>query len=581
MQKRIIAFLAVFALVACFALPGKSSANSNVERISGEDRIGTAIEVSKEAWPGQLSTSQKAVILTRSDMPYDALASSGLVGVTQAPILLTSPNSLDARVEKEMNRLQAKKVYILGGTDAISPAIERELKQNYSVVRLEGSNRYSTAEAINKAAGLDDSSTAIVVNGNTVADSLSASSVAAMKHYPIYLTTNTKAPSLPTSVRTVYLLGGESVLSDNVKRTLENQGKNVHRLHGEDRFETNLAINNKFFSSNNSYIVVRGTSTQSNREDYPDAVAASVLSVRQNAPIVLSHHSTVVSEVEAYLKNKAEKIMVLGGEEALPSNIISSYQGKKQAEEVSLGTAIVTAYPSLNVRTAPSLSGTKIGALPKNTEVTIYGFEGDWVKIKYDGQYAYVHGYYLLMKTSDVLKGLTLVVDPGHGDHDPGASRGNLLEKDINLDVSIYLEKMLRQAGANVIMTRKDDTFIKLEERPQIANRNNADAFISVHTNSGPEAAHGIETYWYSKYSSAESKALAESIQKRLVEVTNARDRGVKHASFAVIRESTMAGVLVEVGFLSNNEEYKLLLSQSYREKLAEGIYQGVIDFYK
>ncbi|MCA0988730.1 N-acetylmuramoyl-L-alanine amidase [Guptibacillus algicola] len=580
LQKRIILFLAVIALLVGISLPSETSANGNMDRISGQDRISTAIEVSKKSWPTQLTTSEKAVILTRADMPYDALASSGLVGVKQAPILLTNPTHLDDRVEKEMDRLNAKKVYILGGTAAISSGIENNLKQRYSVTRLEGSNRFSTAEAINKAAGLDNSTTAIVVNGQTVADALSASSVAAIKQYPIYLTTKTKTPSLPSSIKKVYLVGGESVLTNSVKTSLEQQGKSVTRLYGDDRFQTNLAINKAFFSSSSSYLVVRGTSTQNDREDYPDAVAASGLSKKLSAPIVLSHHSTVVSEVESYLKSNAKSIKVLGGEGALPSKVVGSYESKQATEEVALGTAVVTA-SSLNVRTAPTTAGTRIGALPRHSEVAIYGFEGDWVKIKYSGQYAYVHGAYLLMKTSDVLNGLTIVVDPGHGDHDPGASRGNLLEKDINLDVSTYLEKKLKQAGANVVMTRRDDTFIELGDRSKMANKIDADSFISVHTNSGPEAAHGIETYWYSKYSSAESKALAESIQKRLIEVTNARDRGVKHASFSVVRESTMAAVLVEVGFLSNNEEYKLLLSQSYREQLADGIYQGVIDYYK
>ncbi|WP_283152920.1 N-acetylmuramoyl-L-alanine amidase [Guptibacillus hwajinpoensis] len=581
MRSKILTFImAVLLIFTGMSFPEKTSASGEIERISGANRIDTALEISKKVSPDKLATAEKAVILTRSDMPFDALASSGLAGVKQAPILLTGSSKLDDKVSDELARLGAKKVYILGGTTAISQGIENELKRTYTVARVEGSNRYETANAINKASGLDQSSTAIVVNGNQVADSLSASSVAAMKNYPIYLTTETKAPSLPSSIKTVYVIGGNAVLSDAVITKLEQQGKKVIRLAGDDRFLTNIAVNKAFFSSNSSYILARGISVQQDKEDYPDAVAAAPLAEKFNAPVVLAHNARPIPDVQTYLYQNASSLMVLGGEAAIPSSIVDSYKMKDKVEEVVLETGIVTA-SSLNVRTSPEMNGTRIGALPRNAEVDIYGYSGDWAKIKYQGQIAYVHSGYLILKSSNLLNNLTIVVDAGHGDHDPGASNGKLLEKDINLDVALYLEKKLKSAGANVVMTRRDDSFLELRERSNIANNLNADAFISVHTNAASEAAHGIETYWYDKYSSAESKALAESIQKRLIEVTEASNRGVKNQSFSVIRESRMASVLVEVGFLTNNEEYKLLLTQSYREELADGIYQGVLDYYK
>ncbi|PFG11864.1 N-acetylmuramoyl-L-alanine amidase [Bacillus sp. es.036] len=581
MRKKLFTLImAVILLFTGISFPEKTSASNDVERISGANRIETAIEISKKVSPGKLTTTEKAVILTRADMPFDALASSGLAGVKQAPILLTGSTKLDSNVANELERLGARKIYILGGTGAISQDVENQLKQKYTVSRLKGSDRFETANAINQAAGLDQTSTAIIVNGMQVADSLSASSVAAIKHYPIYLSTVSKAPKLPSSIKTVYLIGGSSVVSEDVRSQLEQLGKKVVRLSGKDRFQTNIAVNEAFFASSSSYILARGTSVLADQEDYPDAVAAASLAKKLDAPVVLAHDVKPISDVQTYLHQHASSLMVLGGEGALSSSIVNSYKMKEQVEEVVLETGIVTA-SSLNVRTSPEMSGTKIGALPRNAEVAIYGYAGDWAKIKYQGQVAYIHSGYLLLQSSDSLNNLTIVVDAGHGDHDPGASNGNLLEKDINLDVSLYLEKKLKSAGANVVMTRRDDTFLELRERSTIANNLNADAFISVHTNAASEAAHGIETYWYDKYSSAESKALAESIQKRLIEVTEANNRGVKNQSFSVIRESKMASVLVEVGFLTNNEEYKLLLTQEYREELAEGIYQGVLDYYK
>ncbi|MCA0992331.1 N-acetylmuramoyl-L-alanine amidase [Guptibacillus hwajinpoensis] len=579
-NKLFTLIMAIILIFTGISFPEKTSASNDVERISGANRIETAIEISKKVSPGKLTTAEKAVILTRADMPFDALASSGLAGVKQAPILLTGSTKLDSNVAKELERLGARKIYILGGMGAISQDVENQLKQKYTVSRLKGSDRFETANAINQAAELDQTSTAIIVNGMQVADSLSASSVAAIKHYPIYLSTVSKAPKLPSSIKTVYLIGGSSVVSEDVRTQLEQQGKKVVRLSGKDRFQTNIAVNEAFFASSSSYILARGTSVLADQEDYPDAVAAASLAEKFDAPVVLAHDVKPITDVQTYLFQNASSLMVLGGEGALSSNIVNSYKMKEQVEEVVLETGIVTA-SSLNVRTSPEMNGTKIGALPRNAEVAIYGYAGDWAKIKYQGQVAYVHSGYLLLQSSDSLNNLTIVVDAGHGDHDPGASNGKLLEKDINLDVSLYLEKKLKSAGANVVMTRRDDTFLELRERSTIANNLNADAFISVHTNAASEAAHGIETYWYDKYSSAESKALAESIQKRLIEVTEANNRGVKNQSFSVIRESKMASVLVEVGFLTNNEEYKLLLTQEYREELAEGIYQGVLDYYK
>jgi N-acetylmuramoyl-L-alanine amidase len=572
--------MAIILIFTGISFPEKTSASNDVERISGANRIETAIEISKKVSPGTLTTAEKAVILTRADKPFDALASSGLAGVKQAPILLTGSTVLDPNVAKELDRLGTKKIYILGGTTAISQGIENELKKKFTVSRLNGSDRFETANAVNQAAGLDRASTAIIVNGMKVADSLSASSVASIKNYPIYLSTVSKAPQLPSNIKTVYLIGGTTVLTEDVRSQLEEQGKKVVRLSGQDRFKTNIAVNKAFFTSSSSYILARGTTVQADKEDYPDAVAAASLAEKFDAPVVLAHDLKPISVVQTYVHQHATSLMVLGGEGALSSSIVNAYKMKEQAEEVVLETGIVTA-SSLNVRTSPEMSGTKIGALPRNAEVAIYGYAGDWAKIKYQGQVAYVHSGYLLLQSSDSLNNLTIVVDAGHGDHDPGASNGKLLEKDINLDVALYLEKKLKSAGANVVMTRRDDSFLELRERSTIANNLNADAFISVHTNAASEAAHGIETYWYDKYSSAESKALAESIQKRLIEVTEANNRGVKNQSFSVIRESKMASVLVEVGFLTNNEEYKLLLTQEYREELAEGIYQGVLDYYK
>ncbi|WP_298787581.1 peptidoglycan-binding protein [uncultured Marinococcus sp.] len=180
--------------------------------------------------------------------------------------------------------------------------------------------------------------------------------------------------------------------------------------------------------------------------------------------------------------------------------------------------------------------------------------------------------------SESAVAGKTIVVDAGHGDHDPGAQGNGLKEKDINLETSKYLASKLRAAGANVVMTRESDKYLSLSQRSSIANNAGADAFISIHTNAG--GGHGIETYWYSKYEGAESKELAEEIQSGIIRETSGRSRGVKQGNFHVIRETKVPSVLVEVGFIDNATEASYLKQSSYREKLAEGIYQGTNSYF-
>lgn len=179
------------------------------------------------------------------------------------------------------------------------------------------------------------------------------------------------------------------------------------------------------------------------------------------------------------------------------------------------------------------------------------------------------------------IKGKKIVVDPGHGGTDPGAVSNGIQEKELVLDIGLRVQKLLEEAGAEVIMTRTTDVFITLDERVRIANQNNANSFVSIHANASGETAHGTETYWNNSHSSKESKELAEVIQKKMIEKLGTRDRGVKEARFQVIRQSTMPSVLVEVGFITNKDEAKKMQTDDFRKKAAEAIFEGIVEYYK
>jgi N-acetylmuramoyl-L-alanine amidase len=190
----------------------------------------------------------------------------------------------------------------------------------------------------------------------------------------------------------------------------------------------------------------------------------------------------------------------------------------------------------------------------------------------------------------------TIVLDPGHGGRDHGATgAGGSTERWHTLDLAKRVEQRLKATGARVLLTRREDTMLSLEERVAYAKKNGADLFVSLHFNSGG-SARGIETYCLTPVGSASTASpglhkksteagnqfdnqnvwLAHCVQKSLLDATGAEDRGVRRAGFYVIREISCPAVLVEGGFLSNRAEEQKIRQPSYRESLADGIAEGI-----
>ncbi len=215
-----------------------------------------------------------------------------------------------------------------------------------------------------------------------------------------------------------------------------------------------------------------------------------------------------------------------------------------------------------------------------------------------------------------------VVIDAGHGGHDPGAMGSKITESEITLDVALRLEKLLKaEPGFEVVLTRSTDVFIPLEERTAIANRQQADLFLSIHVNSSrKKEAHGIETYHLNFASNPEAEAVAarenagaaqtmnhlpeivkaialnnkldesrdfahmvqESMVGRLKAPNgNMRDLGVKQAPFVVLIGAGMPSVLAEIGFINNQSEVALLRTGPYRQKVAEALFDAVKKYQK
>jgi N-acetylmuramoyl-L-alanine amidase len=172
-----------------------------------------------------------------------------------------------------------------------------------------------------------------------------------------------------------------------------------------------------------------------------------------------------------------------------------------------------------------------------------------------------------------------IVIDPGHGGIDPGAVGINgLQEIQVIFPISLRVTELLQQHGANVVLTRQDNRTLDLEPRVQLAERVNADMFVSIHANAismtRPDV-NGVETYYY--YSSG--REVAEFIQDSLLQATGMRDRGVKSARFYVLVNTSMPSTLVEVGFVTGAEDAPLLSDPLFRELLAHAIARGILEY--
>ncbi|MBW8862027.1 MAG: N-acetylmuramoyl-L-alanine amidase, partial [Acidobacteria bacterium] len=210
-----------------------------------------------------------------------------------------------------------------------------------------------------------------------------------------------------------------------------------------------------------------------------------------------------------------------------------------------------------------------------------------------------------------------IVIDPGHGGHDPGAKGKSVTEAELVLDIALRVEKLLEEVpGVDVILTRRTDDFVPLPERTAIANREGADLFLSIHANASPNAlAHGIETYFlnFATNTSAaavaarenaastlamgempdiikaialnnkvdESRDFASHVQRAMLERLRAsnktvKDLGVKQAPFVVLIGATMPSVLAEISFVTNPQEARLLKGNAYRQKIAESLFNAI-----
>ncbi len=173
--------------------------------------------------------------------------------------------------------------------------------------------------------------------------------------------------------------------------------------------------------------------------------------------------------------------------------------------------------------------------------------------------------------------GVKIVVDPGHGGYDTGASYGGFEEKDVNLVISEKLKQSLEEAGITVFLTRDNDSFLSLAERVEITNSIKPDVFISIHGNAliSSRVIRGVETYYWT----SQSHKLAYFVHRSILNNINIPDHFIRKAQFYVIRHTSVPAVLAELGFLSSRDDRKLLTDSTTQDKYAKALTEAILKF--
>lgn len=349
--KKILLMLLISVLVIYNMTPLSYGSNLT-QRLAGDDRYSTAIEISRHGWQ---QAAENVVLATGEDFP-DALCAAPLARQLNAPILLTGKSSLDPRVESEIKRLGAKNIFIIGGQGVISKTIEEKLaSQGLTVKRLYGNDRYETSLAVAKYSGAVFSKEIVIATGDDFPDALSIAAIAAKKAMPIILTYKSALPEKvkeyinEQGITKAYIIGGTGVISESIKDSLPAP----YRISGKDRYATNLAVIREFAGDLDFTYTYLATGNY-----YPDALAGSALAPGTSSPIILVD-STSQQDVKELLQDKytgIREVKVLGGEGVVQPQVVEYVVPKVMPLAISDITASVPQGKSFSLPTKVTAS---------------------------------------------------------------------------------------------------------------------------------------------------------------------------------------------------------------------------------
>lgn len=312
MNTKLLKKLTVAALVAAMIVPaGVSNADKQqVTRISGKDRITTSVEISKSAY-----TTSENVVLASGFNFADALSAGQLASALNAPLLLSSQNKLDSQTKNEIERLKAKKVYVVGGNNAISKSgVDTTLKsKNIDVTRLEGQDRYSTSQKVmEKTKEIINPEYLLIASGKNFPDALAATGFF-VNHKSVMVLSD--GVTYPQSNLQEIAVGGVN--------QLPLKGFKGRRVSGKDRYETALEIAKLSFDKNNNAILASG-------QVFADSLSTVSLTKKHNAPIILTQSNSLTENAKKYLNGK--NVFIVGGEKTVVNKIMMNITTEERAK---------------------------------------------------------------------------------------------------------------------------------------------------------------------------------------------------------------------------------------------------------
>lgn len=386
MLKRTSIIILFFIMFLTFVTPVNAKADelpSNCTRLSGNDRYETSAAISKYGW----SQSNYAVLARGDDFP-DALCASPLAKKYNAPILLTDPQVLSKTIMDELERLHVSSMFIIGGTGAVSEDIENEIKsKGISVTRVWGQDRYGTSVEIAKMVGVNGN--VALTTGENFPDALSVSVPAAIKGIPILLSEKNTVPEKVMQfinsnlINKTYLIGGKGVLSDSLFEYVPC----AERVCGNDRYETNVAVMQKFSSDLNFGEVFLAVADGPYGDEFADALSGSAYAAKGASPVVLVNKS-LPAPADYFLRpliSDKTKVTLLGGEAVVPSkiadNLIKGTGGTAAFVSIADPPSTIKAWESKKaaISTVPSDAEISVGS--SNPGVAAASVSGKYVTV--------------------------------------------------------------------------------------------------------------------------------------------------------------------------------------------------------
>lgn len=515
--------------------------------------------------------------------------------------------------------------YIITNKKYFSSYVE---KTSAPVKKLIGDDRAHTATKISQEGWKDGADKVILVNGNAIADGITATPLATTMNAPILLTDNSGIPQntkdelARLNPKDIIIIGGESVVSKKVENDLKKTtSSNVLRIAGEDRFETSLKIAKEI----DDYHDVEKIFIANGYQGEVDALTIAAKAGEDKQPIILSEKTKLPEITYNWLKNENLKdAYFIGGENNLTTDVIhqvagiatpangqSVYNNRVYGKDRYETNAKVMSkfYPKEKLNSVLVAKGDiLVDAL---TAGPLAAKQGSPIIITKTDSIPSYHNTNLINKTADVVYQVgggvkdsvigdiayklslhnsgtkTVVLDPGHGGSDTGAPNKvdkSIVEKNYTLDVSLATADYLRKNNVNVVMTRDKDVTMSLRERTDLSNRIKPNLFTSIHFNSFNGEANGLEVYYKNKdKNGGPTKTLANNIYNSILEKFNLTKRGLKTRTLEdgrdylhVLRETDADSVLVECSFIDSPKDQQLVDELHERQLMGTQIGKGI-----